>query len=229
MESHYNSEAFRAWRDASGQSWQNYTHHSFVAGLGDGTLPRPAFIHYLVQDYVFLVHYARCWSMAVVKAGDLEEMKLAASVANGLINHEMRLHVEVCGREGIAEETLYNATEALENLAYTRYVMDAGLSGDFLDLMAAVTPCVLGYGEIGLRLDDEAPADGPYREWINTYADPQYQSLCDDVGKLLDHAARARLGNNMTANPRWSALTRRFDMATRLEGGFWDMGLRGEI
>ena len=41
------------------------------------------------------------------------------------------------------------AEEALGNLAYTRYVLEAGFSGDFLDLMAALAPCVLGYGEIG--------------------------------------------------------------------------------
>ena len=29
------------------------------------------------------------------------------------------------------------------------------------------------------------------------------------------------------ASPRWEALQQRFDMATRLEAGFWQMGLDG--
>ncbi|SEK55074.1 hypothetical protein SAMN04488526_0860 [Jannaschia helgolandensis] len=38
--------------------------------------------------------------------------------------------------EGISEAELFAAREASQNLAYTRYVLDAGHSGDFLDLMA---------------------------------------------------------------------------------------------
>ena len=52
--------------------------------------------------------------------------------------------------------------------------LDAGHSGDFLDLMAALAPCVLGYGEIGARLADAA-GDTPYADWIATYAGAEYQ------------------------------------------------------
>ena len=37
--------------------WLAYTRHAFVQGLGDGTLPHAAFLHYLKQDYVFLIHF----------------------------------------------------------------------------------------------------------------------------------------------------------------------------
>ena len=223
----YGSSAFSAWRSQAGETWQAYTRHPFVTGLGDGTLPRAAFIHYLIQDYVFLIHYSRCWALAVVKAGSLDEMKLAASVVDGLINHEMRLHVEVCAREGIAEQQLFDAKEEIENLAYTRYTMDAGHSGDYLDMMAALAPCVFGYGEIGLELKAGGASDNPYQEWIDTYADPEYQALCDSVGALIDSAVASRLGSDPQSNPRWATLCERFEMATRLEVGFWSMGMRG--
>ena len=48
---------FPRLRDAAGTVWQDYTHHPFVEGLRDGTLPRKAFLGYLVQDYVFLIHF----------------------------------------------------------------------------------------------------------------------------------------------------------------------------
>jgi thiaminase (transcriptional activator TenA) len=69
----------------------------------------------------------------------------------------------------ISQAELEATPEAAENLAYTRYVLEAGYSGDFLDLMAALAPCVLGYGEIGARLAAEA-GETPYRGWIDTYA-----------------------------------------------------------
>ncbi|GAA6201955.1 TenA family protein [Aquicoccus sp. SU-CL01552] len=215
---------FPLWRDAAGDTWRAYTRHAFVAGLADGTLPRAGFLRYLVQDYVFLVHFSRAWALAVTKAETLEEMRACAATVHALLDQEMRLHVETCAAEGISEDALFAAREAPQNLAYTRYVLDAGHSGDFLDLMAALAPCVLGYGEIGARLADAA-GDTPYADWIATYAGADYQGTCREVGALIDGAVARRLGAAPEYNPRWSRLCARFEMATRLEVDFWGMGL----
>ncbi len=214
---------FAHWRDAS-PGWEAYVGHDFVKGLGDGTLPRAAFLHYLVQDYVFLIHFARAWSLALVKAETLSEMKVCAGTVDALVNHEMQLHIETCRAEGIAEDQLFAATEEVENLAYTRFVIDAGVQGDFLDMMAALAPCVLGYGEIGTRL---AGRGGPYKPWIDTYAGDAYQGVCASVGGMIDAGVARRVGPDAEKSTRWAALQARFDTATRLEAGFWSMGLRG--
>lgn len=219
-------KTFGTWRAGAADPWRAYTRHAFVEGLKDGTLPRAAFLHYLVQDYVFLVHFSRAWSLAVVKAETLEEMKVCAGTVDALVNHEMALHVQTCAEEGIDEATLFNASEAVENLAYTRYVMDAGLQGDFLDMMAALAPCVMGYGEIGARLTVEKAEDTPYAEWIATYAGAEYQEVCRSVGALIDSAVDRRLGDLATA-PGAARLQARFTKATELEVGFWQMGLNG--
>lgn len=219
-------KTFALWREGAGAAWSDYTRHAFVEGLGDGTLPRAAFLHYLIQDYVFLVHFSRAWSLAVVKSETLDEMKICAGTVDALVNHEMALHVKTCAAEGIDEATLFAATEAVENLAYTRYVMDAGVQGDFLDMMAALAPCVMGYGEIGLRLADVKSDDTPYAEWIATYADPEYQSVCTRVGAMIDAAVARRIGD-LSTTPRAPVLQDRFTTATRLEVGFWQMGLNG--
>lgn len=218
---------FALWRSGCAKPWRAYTHHAFVEGLGDGSLPRAAFLHYLVQDYVFLVHFARAWSLGVVKADTLDEMKICAGTVDALVNHEMALHVKTCAAAGIDEATLFAAHEEFENLAYTRYVMDAGLQGDFLDLMAALAPCCFGYGEIGTRLAQTASPDTPYRDWITTYATDDYQSVMVSVGQMIDAAVARRLGRDPAGSVRWPQLQARFTTATRLEVGFWDMGLRG--
>ena len=101
----------------------------FCRGHAGWQFAGAAFLHYLIQDYVFLVHFSRAWSLAVVKAETINEMKVCASTVDALVNHEMALHIKTCAAEGIEEETLFNSIEAVENLAYTRYVMDAGLKG----------------------------------------------------------------------------------------------------
>ena len=216
--------AFALWRAEARRAWEAYTRHPFVEGLRDGTLPRDAFLRYLVQDYVFLIHFSRAWALAVVKSETLDEMKVAAGVVDGLVNHEMQLHVSTCAEAGISEAELEGAEEHPANLAYTRYVLEAGQAGDLVDLLAALAPCVLGYGEIGARLGAEAPG-GPYADWIATYAGEEYQALCRETGKLIDSALARRIGDDFAAAPRWPRLSGRFLAATRLEAGFWDLGL----
>lgn len=223
----YDSPVYTAWRDANAGVWADYTKHAFVKGLGDGSLPREAFIHYLIQDYVFLVHFSRAWALAVVKSKSLEEMQVASGTVDALVNHEMQLHVETCAKEGISEAQLFDAVEEPENMAYTRFVTATGLTGDFLDLMAALAPCVFGYGEIGRALGENPTSDPSYQAWIDTYHGSEYQDVCFSVGAMLETATRARLGDDFAASPRWKDLCDTFGNATRLEVGFWDMAMRG--
>lgn len=216
---------FAALRQGCPTQWNDYTHHAFVEGLRNGSLPRPAFLYYLVQDYVFLIHFARAWSLGVVKAETLDEMKICATTVDALINHEMSLHVTTCADAGLSEAELFAAKEDTANLAYTRYVIDAGLQGDFLDLMVALAPCCFGYGEIGNRLSNSADPDTPYADWIAAYADPDYQQVMVNIGAMLDRAVTRRLGSEFQTAPRWAQLQARFTTATELEIGFWEMGL----
>ena len=215
--------SFALWRGACPEPWTAYTRHAFVEGLKDGTLPRAAFLTYLRQDYIFLMHFSRAWSLAVVKAATLAEMQAASATVHALLHFEMALHVGICEAAGIGRADLEATEEASENLAYTRYVLEAGYSGDFLDLLAALAPCVLGYGEIGARLLTDA-GDTPYRDWIETYGGEEFQQLCRDTGALIDRAVADRLGPAPETLPRWQGLCRRFATATRLEAAFWGLG-----
>lgn len=215
--------AFALWR-ARAPQWQAYTHHAFVEGLRTGDLPRARFLNYLRQDYVFLIHFARAWALAAAKADTLAEMQAASATVQALVHVEMPLHVQICAAAGIDAAMLEATEEAPANLAYTRYVLEAGYSGDFLDLMAALAPCVLGYGEIGARL---AGGGGPYGDWGDTYGGADYQALCRNVGVLIDKALLRRLGLCWPDLPRFAQLALHFDTATRLEAGFWQMGLEG--
>ncbi|MFO7854100.1 MAG: TenA family protein [Paracoccaceae bacterium] len=215
--------AFALWRGEAAD-WDAFVRHAFVEGLRDGSLPRERFLHYLRQDYVFLIHFSRAWALATAKAGTLEEMTATSATVHALVHHEMPLHVRLCAEAGIDAAALEATEEAAGNLAYTRYVLEAGYSGDFLDLLAALAPCVLGYGEIGARLRG---AETPYRDWIETYGGEEYQGLCRDVGALIDGALTRRLGGDWPSLPRAAELSARFGAATRLEVGFWEMALAG--
>ena len=228
--SDHQSRLVTALISAKQTEWRSYTHHPFVQQLGAGTLPKLAFLHYLRQDYVFLIHFARAWALAVVKSDRISEMRIAAGTVHALIDEEMKLHIATCAEEGISEQDLAATEESPANLAYTRFVMDTGLKGDLLELLVALAPCAFGYGEIGLRLAEESkgpPPGHPYRNWIATYAGEDYQSVCETVGTLVDDVAERTIGGPVVSSPRWPALTETFATASRLEVDFWQMGLDG--
>ena len=82
--------------------------------LGDGTLPAESFKHYLVQDYLFLIHYARAWALASYKADNLTDMRLANDSVKAILDVEMGLHVKYCAQWGIptADIETYEESEA---------------------------------------------------------------------------------------------------------------------
>ena len=210
------------------EDWTAYTGHAFVRGLGDGSLAESCFRWYLAQDYLFLIHFARAYALAAFKSDTLEDIRQATATLDALINGEMQLHLKYCAGWGLTERDMAALPEAEQNLAYTRYVLERGLSGDLLDLLVALAPCVLGYGEIGRALlADPATRleDNPYRDWIEVYGGEEYQEVAAAALAQLERVARARLGAAPADSPRWPALAATFGSATRLEVGFWDMGL----
>ena len=210
------------------EAWAASTGHAFVRGLGDGSLAEPCFRWYLAQDYLFLIHFARAYALAAFKSDNLDDLRQASATLDALINGEMQLHLKYCAGWGLTERDMAALPEAEQNLAYTRYVLERGLSGDLLDLLVALAPCVLGYGEIGQALlADPATRleDNPYRDWIEVYGGSEYQEVATAAQAQLERVAQDRLGTEPAASPRWPSLAATFGGATRLEVGFWDMGL----
>jgi thiaminase/transcriptional activator TenA len=212
-------------RAANADDWEAYTRHGFVRGMGDGTLPEPCFRHYLIQDYLFLIHFARAYALAGYKAETLEELRAATRTAMAISDTEMGLHVTYCAERGISEADMRAAPEGVATMAYTRYVMERGMAGDLLDLYAALAPCVLGYAEIGLALgaDPATRREGnPYDSWIEMYSGADYQDVARRTAAFIEDLAKRR-----GAEARLASLTRTFGEATRLEVAFWQQGLDG--
>ncbi|WP_420404338.1 thiaminase II [Nisaea sp.] len=203
--------------------WAAYTEHPFVAGMADGTLPEAAFRHYLGQDYLFLIHFARAYGLAVYKSDRLEDMRAASAVISGILDVEMDLHVKYCAGWGLAEAEMAALPEDPACMAYTRFVLERGMAGDVLDLHVALAPCVVGYGLIGARLaaDPATKRDGnPYLPWIEMYAGEEYQDVARGAAAHLEELAARRGGEARLAD-----LAKTFAAATVLERDFWQMGL----
>lgn len=214
---------FDALKARCKDDWNAYVTHAFVRALGDGSLPRANFEHYLKQDYLFLVHFARAYALAIYKSPTLADMRIAKNTLAALLDEEISLHTTFCAAWGISEAQMLSEPEATANMAYTRYVLETGNAGDLLDLHAALVPCVIGYAEVARWLIGQSTTQlegNPYRAWIEMYASEDYQSVASAASAQLDD-----LGARLGGNARIDRLSRIFHDATRLEIGFWQMGL----
>ena len=217
---------FNLLKENHKDNWLLYTKHEFINKLSNDALKEEKFLNYLIQDYLFLIQFSKAWSLAILKSDNLEEMKIAASTVNDLINFEMELHITLCANYGISKSDLENADEENANIAYTRYVLELGYSGDFLDLLSALAPCVLGYGEIGLNCQNSNPKTLMYKKWIETYSSIEYQDVCKNVSGLIDKAILLRLGTNFENTYKWKKINQIFKKATLLEVDFWNMAIK---
>lgn len=214
-------------RDRCGARWTEFTHHSFVQQLQHGTLPHAAYKSFLVQDYLFLKQLARVWMVAGTKAETLEELEVAASNALGTVQMEAKkLHVQQCAQWGINTQSLEQAEEALENVAYTRFVLDCGLTGDMLMLLVALAPCALGYAEIGLRLKHSEATSDEYNEWVQLYSGEDFLRSGEKVMEMIESQKHKLVGPQIDGTERMHTLQQVFNKATALEANFWTMALR---
>jgi thiaminase/transcriptional activator TenA len=180
--------------------------HPFVRGIADGSLDRDRYVAYLAQDAIFLEAFARAYALALAAAPDRTGVEVFAALIGG-VREELRLHDGVAARWGI---DMTAVEPAPATLAYTEFLLATAAVGDPGTICAAMTPCMRLYAYLGQSLAGTA-GPGPYREWIDTYAAPEFEDLARTLEDLLDRYVR---------DP--AAAGRAYRRAMRLEVAFFD-------
>lgn len=205
--------------------WEETHRHSFVTGLGDGSLQPKTFAFYLKQDYLFLIEYAKLFAIASTKACDFETSARFAKLQEATLHYEMALHRQYAERLGITSVEL-NATEpSFVLLAYTSYMLKAAHQGSLGDLVSALLPCMWSYWEIGKRLAEIPGARDHhlYGEWVRTYSSTAFGDLAEWLIRLMDQLAEGMREQELA---RWE---QHFVTTSRMELLFWDMAFREEL
>ncbi|NEK84818.1 TenA family protein [Blastococcus saxobsidens] len=207
------SLARRLWADSADLADATLA-HPFVRGLADGTLPRDRFAGYVAQDAFFLQAFARGYAMAVVRSPDRAGLEAFADLLAG-VRDELRLHHGYAAREGI---DLTGVEPMPATSAYTDFLLATAATGGPGETCAAMTPCMRLYAFLGQSLAGRSAAapDGPFAEWVATYADPGFEQLAATLEELLDRYA--------VDTPAVAAAYRR---AMELELGFFESAWSG--
>ena len=110
--------------------------------------------------------------------------------------------------------------ESAATLAYTRFVLDTARSSGGLDLLVAVSPCMVGYAQVGLWLAKKRKADinKDYAAWIDSYAGDEFQEVVQKAMRLVE----AKAVRDAPTPERLRKLQKIWNAACRLEAGMWD-------
>src|SRR5437667_5798570 len=196
--------------------------HPFVAGLTDGSLPRPSFQFYAVQDALYLREFARALSLAAARAPRDEWIIMFNEHAAGALKVERALHESFFKEFGLGPGDVASTPLAPTNLAYTSYLLAVAYAAPFHEAVAALLPCYWIYWEVGKELERLGSPDPLYARWIGTYASEEFGSVVRAVLQVTD-----TLAPRLTEDDR-ALMRRHFVTTSRYEWMFWDMGHRME-
>ncbi|HAX35378.1 MAG TPA: thiaminase II, partial [Tyzzerella sp.] len=95
--------------------WDGYLEQPFVKELGEGTLREDRFRFYMVQDYRYLLQYAKVFAMGVVKTEDEALMTRFSYMVHDTLDGEMNIHKAYMSRLGITEQEVATTKSTLTN------------------------------------------------------------------------------------------------------------------
>lgn len=203
-------------------SWESYINHDFVRQIADGVLDIDKFRFFIEQDYSYLVDYGRVHCIAGSKAPELESMEeelvIVGRIREEMGQHEQRLK-EVFG---VQDDSYFKNIErgtALKN--YSRYFNDIANRGSWEELVAALTPCMMGYGAAAMKFKNNVKAEkgGMYEQWIDIYSCNNYENGMKLGEKILNHIAKKSSADDL------ERLAKIYGEVCALETQFWDAAL----
>jgi thiaminase/transcriptional activator TenA len=206
--------------------WEAGYTHPFVQELGRGSLDKETFKFYLLQDYLYLLQYAKVFAVAAIKSDTEELMTRFSTLQYFILANEMDLHRAYMADFGITREEMLSVKSSLYNSAYTANMLALGQTGNLAEVLAAVFPCAWTYADYGKRLKAEYAGvleNNYYKTWIEKYASDEFSDSFEWFYDALDH-----LVSNMTDKQR-EKIEDIFISGVEFEYLFWDMAYKRQM
>ncbi|MGL4790300.1 MAG: thiaminase II [Anaerotignaceae bacterium] len=205
--------------------WEDYNTHPFVAGIGNGTLDQDKFRFYMVQDYLYLLDYAKVFAIGTLKSKKEEHMRLFAKLVHSILSDEMNTHKDYMNKLGITPKELQEAEVSIVTESYTKYMLAIASNEGIGEVAAVVLACSWSYKCIGeyLAKIEGALTHEFYGEWVKSYSGEDYekanQIIIDLVDELTINYSEEQIKN----------LEKIVINCSRYEMMFWDMAWNKEM
>ena len=84
----------------------------------------------LLQDYKYLIQYAKGFALGAVKADDETTMTRLAAIQHNILCEEMNVHRPYMADFGIHQSEIQSVAPSLYNRTYTPNMLAVGQTGD---------------------------------------------------------------------------------------------------
>lgn len=201
--------------------WDACLNSPFIRELKEGTLPPDKFHLYMIQDSIYLKHYARVYGKAIYHAASLRDIQVFYSMLSFLTESESAVRLRYLSDAGLTDDDIEDYPPLPENQNYINFMMETASRGNINEILMAVLPCMLSYSYLFRALVSGAePVSPVYFDFITDYADDGYHRACISWSQFAD-AKCAGLSQEEK-----SALQAIFRQGSLLELDFWNMAYR---
>lgn len=198
--------------------WVECLNTPFVQELKTGKLPREKFKQYMIQDSIYLKHYARVFGKAIYHSGALKDIQTYYSVLSFVNDSESAVRLDYLKQFDITDDDIELIAPLPENKNYIDFMLEAAERGNVCEILMTVLPCMLSYGYIARELASEPiTKDSQYWDFIQDYANDDCYEAC----KQLEDFADSKCKNLSDAEK--DELKSIFRKASLLELDFWKM------
>ena len=215
----------RSLKEKAIKVWEEGYNHPFVQEIGKGTLDKKKFQFYLLQDYKYLLQYAKVFALAAVKA-DTEELMIHLTNVQHSVLDEINLHRQYMEKFGVSHDEMAQVKSSLFNRTYTANMLAVGQTGDLADILATVFPCAWTYNDYGRRLKEQYADrldDNFYKTWIETYASSDFEDSFKWFYDTLDELVADK------TDAQRAKIEQIFISSVEFEYLFWDMAYKQEM
>jgi thiaminase/transcriptional activator TenA len=161
--------------------WASAVQHPFVRAVGDGTLPRPAFHRWIVQDHLFLQALARFVESLTTSAPATDRAGLR--IAATMLRPEFELFQAYAAREGFDL-----ATEPYPECAAFESALASAAAAGYTQGLAAYYACERSLLEAWSFARGLMAGGSPYSSWVDGWSSSEFAAFVRWIGERLDAA-----------------------------------------
>ena len=201
--------------------WNKCMDTPFIQELWTGKLPENKFKEYMIQDSIYLKHYARVYGQAIYCSKRLKDIQIFYSILNFVTDAESAVRIRYLKKYGVTDDDIESIKPLPENQNYIDFLLSQAKGQNVCEMLIAVLPCMMSYSYIFRRLAKSPRGkQSKYRDFIEDYADDKYFENCNFWAEFADEKCRKLSGENL------KQLSGIFKKASVLELEFWNMAYR---
>lgn len=198
--------------------WDKCAVAPFLCELQNGMLPLEKFRDYMIQDSIYLKHYARVYGKLIYNSTALKDIQLYYQMLSFVSDTESAVRLGYLKQFKVTDDDIELIEPLPENQNYISFMLNVAENGNVCEMLMAVLPCMMSYCYVFRKLAAEPKTvNSRYFDFIKDYADGQYY---EDNKVWSDFADSKCEGLPCYEKEK---LSRIFEKASLLELDFWKM------